>query len=268
MAPFDPPSKSGPRLSTRTASPVPGQAQPQSRFRWDLHPLASASIVVVLVLLALAGVLRSVAAHPSTANSGAERGGLSANTSETDQEGVSATSSSAQSGRAAELPEMVVGGDLGNGSGEVLVVFVTGAVREPGVVSVPAGSRAEAAVLAAGGLVKEADMTSVNLASPLTDGEHIHVAAEGEAPLPMGLGSTSGSGPGTAASPGESAGCVNLNQASAEQLQVLDGVGPKIAARIVERRDALGGFSSNEDLLSVSGIGQVLYARISEGLCP
>lgn len=145
-------------------------------------------------------------------------------------------------------------------------VYVTGAVASPGVVSIPPGSRLEVAVAAAGGLSSTADETSVNLARPVEDGEHVHVAAEGENPVsdPSNV-----SGPSNNSDGGGSASlCVDLNTATSADLETLDGVGPKIAARIIDYRESSGGFGSNDELLAVSGIGPKLLQRISAGLCP
>ncbi len=171
-------------------------------------------------------------------------------------------------------PQSTPGGEAVPGSGKEPVeekpaecwVYVTGAVASPGVVSIPPGSRLEVAVAAAGGLSSTADETSVNLARPVEDGEHVHVAAEGENPVsdPSNV-----SGPSNNSDGGGSASlCVDLNTATSADLATLDGVGPKIAARIIDYRESSGGFASNDELLAVSGIGPKLLQRISAGLCP
>lgn len=144
-----------------------------------------------------------------------------------------------------------------------LIVFVTGAVNQPGVVSVPVGSRLEVAVSEAGGLTSQADLVSVNLARTIEDGEHIHVLAEGERQTSPDLAS----GGQTFGDPAQPGGCVDLNVADQAQLETLDGVGPKTAQRIMQWREANGGFSANEELLAISGIGEKLYAKILVGLC-
>lgn len=233
------------------------------RFRLRLHPMTAAVLILVLVALVFAGVSRGAARSvEATDGALAMTGDESVDHAFVDATGSDGAEPLAQS---ASREGTAKGNEAAQGGGEAgLYVFVTGAVKEPGVVTVPAGSRAQAAVLAAGGLLAEAEMTSVNLAALLTDGEHIHVLAVGEAPL---SGYSGGGVASTSEGVGADGGCVDLNSASAEQLQALDGVGPKISARIVERREAIGGFGSAEELMSVSGIGQALYARISAGLC-
>ena len=221
----------------------------QSKARFALHPVTGAVLVGLVVLLAVAGLVRLFNSNAGTAgNAGA---------------GAEEPPAVAKS----DLPELGAGlvGDRGLVSAsdeDALVIFVTGQVAASGVVEVPPGSRVEAAVEAAGGLGPEADPLAVNLARPLVDGEHVHVPAVGEEP--RAPDPSSASGPAPAGTPG---GCVSLNQATPDQLETLDGVGPKIAERIVAHRDARGPFTSNEGLLSVSGIGPKLMARISEGLC-
>lgn len=125
---------------------------------------------------------------------------------------------------------------------EVVVVAVMGQVHKPGLVELPAGSRVADAVTAAGGALPEADLSTLNLARKVTDGELITVGT----PPP---GSTPG-------------GPLNLNTATAEQLDTLPGVGPVLAARIVEYRDRHGGFGSVDELREVAGIGDATFAEL------
>jgi competence protein ComEA len=135
----------------------------------------------------------------------------------------------------------------GGASGPV-VVHVVGAVRHPGVYRLPAGSRTRDAVRRAGGANRRADLGSVNLATRLADGEQVRVPQR--APT---AASTASAGPAA----GAPASIVHLNSADAEQLDSLDGIGPALAQRIVEYRDAHGGFGSIDELDEVSGIGPV-----------
>lgn len=142
----------------------------------------------------------------------------------------------------------------------LLVVHVVGAVRRPGVVELPAGSRVADAVAAVGGLTRRGDPASVNLARPAVDGEQVVVARRGAAgvggaAVPPATGAVGT--PGVAA-PGGSAPAapVDLNTATLEQLDTLPGIGPVLAQRILDWRAANGRFSTVEELGEVSGIGE------------
>jgi competence protein ComEA len=137
-----------------------------------------------------------------------------------------------------------------------LVVHVTGAVRHPGLVKLPAGSRVDAALSAAGGATHKADLASVNLARRLVDGEQIVVLRKGQGTAPLG-----GPGPPAdgSASPGQP---VDLNTATLEQLDGLPGVGPVLAQRIIDWRAAHTRFSSVDELSEVSGIGEKTLADL------
>lgn len=145
-------------------------------------------------------------------------------------------------------------------SGFVLV-HVVGQVRRPGVVRLPAGSRVNDAITAAGGALPGADLSAVNLARPLGDGEQVHVPKPGEQP-PVAAGPASGATPGAAGPSGAAAGPVNLNTATEAQFDTLPGVGPVLAARIVSWRTTNGRFTSIDDLGEVSGIGDKLLEQL------
>jgi competence protein ComEA len=130
----------------------------------------------------------------------------------------------------------------------LLVVDVAGAVRLPGLHRLPHGTRIADAVAAAGGATAKADLALVNLAAPLADGEQIVVPSRGAA----GVAAASGASP-TAP--------LDLNSATAEQLDALPGIGPATAAKIVDFRQAHGPFHSVEELDAVPGIGP---ARIEQ----
>src|SRR5690606_24242269 len=145
---------------------------------------------------------------------------------------------------------------------ETLVVHVAGEVLEPGVVTVPVGSRVVDAVRAAGGLTEEADESTLNLARLLVDGERVWVGLPGEtppvAPGPVG-DAPSGGGGGGAAGP---AAPLDLNAATQADLEELPGVGPVTAGHILAWRDQHGRFSSVDELLEVSGIGERTLAQL------
>ena len=141
-----------------------------------------------------------------------------------------------------------------SGPTEVIVVHVVGAVREPGVIELPLGSRVVDAIAAARGPTDDAALAGVNLARELVDGEQLLVPTAEQ--LAAGtVPSNSGAAPGAA--PGSLAGgLVNLNSADATELDSLPGIGPAIAARIIAWRDENGPFRSVDELLAVSGIGE------------
>lgn len=133
-------------------------------------------------------------------------------------------------------------------TGEV-VVHVAGAVKHPGLVRLPAGARVNDAILAAGGARGEKVLGSVNLARLVVDGEQIVVGAPPSEPA-------------GAAGSGSAASGVDINTASAHDLEALPGVGPVLAQRIVDWRTANGPFRSVDELGEVSGIGTAVLADI------
>ena len=133
-----------------------------------------------------------------------------------------------------------------------VVVSVVGLVAEPGLVTLPVGSRVADALAAAGGLLPHADPASVNLAAPLVDGQQIAVGVPGAA-----------GGPASPTSPGATPAKVSLNSATVQQLDALPGIGPVLAQRIVDYRTQQGRFTSVDQLDDVTGIGPALYARLS-----
>jgi competence protein ComEA len=141
-----------------------------------------------------------------------------------------------------------------------VVVHVAGAVRHAGVYKLRAPGRLIDAVKRAGGLTKDADLTQVNLAAHLTDGRAIIVPRTGAA------GATAGGGSDAAAGSGDSGIKLNVNSATAEQLDGLDGVGPSMAAAIVKERTKLGGFTKLEQLDEVPGVGEKRLASLREQL--
>ncbi len=128
-----------------------------------------------------------------------------------------------------------------------LYVHVSGAVNAPGLYLLPASARVVDAVAAAGGLAADADRDAVNLARPVTDGEQVVVPRVGEASA-------------TEASGGDER--IDLNSATAEELDTLPRIGPALAERIIAWRDENGRFATVEDLLSVSGIGEKMMSAI------
>ncbi|WP_370325648.1 helix-hairpin-helix domain-containing protein [Euzebya sp.] len=135
-----------------------------------------------------------------------------------------------------------------------VVGHVAGAVARPGVLTLPAGSRVADAVTAAGGPTPDAVTGALNLARPLEDGEQVHVPAAGEDPPP--------SAPPPPSAAGDPPGPLDLNTATTAQLEALPGVGPVMAQRIVEHREAIGGYLDVTQLLEVPGIGPGRFAEL------
>jgi competence protein ComEA len=163
---------------------------------------------------------------------------------------------------ARSLPKPVTIAEAGPGAAQgsspspavMLIVDVAGAVREPGVYEFVEGDRVIDAIERAGGPMPKADLSLLNLAAPLTDGTQILVPKAG----PPGAVAPGG------ATPGSSGGLLNVNTASATELEALPGIGEVLAATIVEYRTQNGPFSSVEDLMDVSGIGPATLDEIRD----
>ena len=135
-----------------------------------------------------------------------------------------------------------------------ILVDVTGAVTKPGVYTLAANSRVIDAIKAAGDSAPGADLSTINLARVLSDGEQIYVDATIINSAGKRISKTVHSGP------------INVNRATAAQLDSLDGIGPVIAKRIIEYRKVNGPFETVEDLQKVSGIGTAKFAIIKSKL--
>ena len=145
-----------------------------------------------------------------------------------------------------------------------IVVDVVGAVARPGLHELPVASRVADAVEAAGGLTAEADRMRLNLAEPLSDGLRLWVPAVGEAARPEVVPLTAGTRDGgrSGAGGGRSGVPLNVNTAGTAALEELPGIGPALAAAIVEHRQSHGPFASVDELVEVSGIGPAKLERI------
>jgi len=126
-------------------------------------------------------------------------------------------------------------------AGEDLYVHVLGAVRAPGLYRLRTGDRVVDAVAAAGGFAEGADESQLNLARELGDGEQLVVPLIGDTPVEPG---------------GVTNGLVNLNTADSATLDTLPRIGPAMAQRIIDWREANGRFSVVDDLLEVAGVGE------------
>jgi competence protein ComEA len=137
-------------------------------------------------------------------------------------------------------------------------VHVSGAVRQPAVHELPAGSIIRDAVNAAGGPAPDADLDHINLAMELRDQQQVYVPRQGETnPPPVVSGGESGGG-------GAAGALININTATAAELETLPRIGPVTAQRIVEYREANGPFETIEDIQNVPGIGPATYEGLKD----
>ena len=237
------------------------------RTRWGISPRALVLVALIVLAVIIRGVLQFSAAPRSEPAA---------------QTSIAASDTAQGSGQVAEnahptpQPSSVT---------EVRV-HVAGAVNNPGVYTLPANGRAVDAIAAASGAAADADLDRVNLAGELTDGMQLYVPRRGEtaAPAPIqphtgtaqgasqgasqGGGSqpqrtlTPSGGTGTTGTSAASQGSVNINTATAEQLQSLPRIGPAMAQRIITWREAHGGFRSVDELDAVPGIGPTLLETL------
>ncbi len=163
-----------------------------------------------------------------------------------------------------------------------LRVHVTGAVAQPGVYALPRGSIVQDALAAAGGLTARADVSELNLAQLLVEGDQVSVAelpptltptptlpptATPAPTITVGPGTSTPTALPTATQPRPTAGptsgkLININTATQAELETLPRIGPSMAARIIEYRTAHGPFQRTEDIMNVTGIGPATYAQI------
>lgn len=170
-----------------------------------------------------------------------------------------------QPSRAGARANAVPSGATARAKGSALVVDVAGEVRRPGVYRLPTGSRADLAVERAGGVTRHGERTAVNLAMPLHDGQQIVVPRRGAAVQAGAAGPATGSSSGVGAQPSQP---ISLSAATVAQLDTLDGIGPTLAGRIIQYRDAHGGFRSIEELRQVEGIGDKRFAALRKVVQP
>ena len=199
-----------------------------------------AALIIVVVLISAVGVWRHAASR--------ERAQAFAQSS---SEGEESESAPVAAGPSPSAPASA-------GDNADVVVYVSGAVASPGVLTLPATSRVIDAITAAGGARPEADLESINLARILVDGEQIRVGVVGESPPPASSAAGPTAGTGT---------CVRLATATEDELQTLPGIGPALATRIISYRSTHPRLTSVEELDDVPGIGPSLIEKIRPGLC-
>ena len=201
------------------------------RARWTMGQLAAGAVLAVGVLVAAVALLRPAGARPPTELS----------------------LPMASSAPSASAPSTASSGGAGPAAAPAeLVVHAAGAFVAPGLYRLKPGSRVADLVSAAGGLRPDADPDRVNLAAPLHDGERVAVPRIGE-PAP---------GADPAAADAAPTGLLDLNTATAAQLDALPGVGPATAQAIVDDRERNGPFRSVDDLVRVRGIGPAKLDQI------
>jgi competence protein ComEA len=231
----------GPLRVTWAASTRPGRA----------YLVLAALVATIAVLVSVWVVIRSTS-HPTemtltTAQVTPPGAGSSAPASSAAVPAGQLTSGPAATSRVAPT------GSAGAAAGQQVVVDVTGKVRRPGIVELPVGSRVVDALKAAGGARDGVDLASVNLARVLVDGEQIVIGYR----VPTVPGASASTPPATAQPQP-----VNLNTATEPQLEALPGIGPVTAAAILQYRTEHGPFGSVDQLLDVSGIGDVTLSNL------
>ena len=250
--------------------------------RWGLSPRVLLLVAVLALVAVVWGVTQFSAAPRAeqVVSPGASAESVQAVGAQQSPGAQPGTQSAAQPG--ANPSESAPGGASGEGT---VRVHVAGAVNNPGVYTLPAQGRAVDAIAAASGAAADADLDRVNLAGALSDGVQIYVPHRGETAAPAQIqpnGGTANAGQGNAANGASQGGAqpqsartltpagsaqkgstpVNINTATAEELQTLPRIGPAMAQRIIAWREAHGGFHSVDELDAVPGIGPSMLENL------
>lgn len=187
----------------------------------------------------------------------------SAGASSTDDAAATSPGSEQKSPKHAAVTGTV---DAGAHSSDDIVVSVVGLVQNPGIMTLPDGSRA-ADALAVAGVLPEADLVRINHAELLSDGQQLVVVGPDDPAPPVsgsGIGGAGGGAASAGAGQGAGTGPISLNTATVAELTALHGVGEATASAIIEFRESNGGFASVEQLLEVSGIGPAKFSRLQD----
>lgn len=152
---------------------------------------------------------------------------------------------------------------------DIVVIHITGSVKNPGIVKLKEGSRIEDAIEAAGGLTENADITKVNLAYIVEDGTKIKIPSASEEDIGDDDIIDSKSGDNiiieeNTVSSNNSTQTININKATEKEFETLPGIGPSLASKIIEYRNQNGKFGSIEDIKNVNGIGDSKYEKIKD----
>ncbi|TCC32477.1 ComEA family DNA-binding protein [Kribbella sindirgiensis] len=246
---------------------TPEQPQPDRLrdARWTLTPRHIAVLAVLLVLGLTWAAWTFLKARPEplpdtrpsttttgsavirpTPNPGPAQTQPAANPSATNQPPATNQASGPNPTSGATQPP----GDGTSSNPPPVVVHVAGKVRRPGLIRAPAGSRVADVLTLAGGPLRGVDLTTLNLARQVTDGEQIIVGATTQPPPPTQPSATAGPSPSSAPTAP-----VNLNTATLDQLDALPGVGPVLAQRILDYRTQNGPFTTIDQLQEVPGVG-------------
>ena len=145
-----------------------------------------------------------------------------------------------------------------------IFVDIGGAVKSPMLAELPDGSRVDDAIQAAGGLKQEADMSNINRAEFLLDGQKIYIPSLAMDADGNVIEGAAASGVPDAVNGSSGSGKVNINTADSTQLQTLNGVGPATAQKIIDYRQSNGSFASVEDIKNVSGIGEKTFEKLKD----
>ena len=156
-----------------------------------------------------------------------------------------------------------------NTNDDIVIIHITGSVKNPGIVKLKEGSRIEDAIESAGGLTENADITKVNLAYVVEDGTKIKIPSASEEDIGDEDIIDSKSGDNiiieeNAVPSNNSTQTININKATEKEFETLPGIGPSLASTIIEYRNQNGKFESIEDIKNVNGIGDNKYEKIKD----